>query len=183
MELGIFGIILVTCIYIMCTIKLTNKEREICMGVSVFEVARYFLSKSIPNTEYAITHLKLQKLVYYAQAWHVAITGEKLFNEKIEAWIHGPVCRELYNVYKIFGYSEIVVTTHVSEWSIPLESRKIIDDVWEAYGSLRGEYLEQLTHREDPWKQARIGLGDLELSNKEIEIETMRKYYSQFLNK
>ncbi|NRQ54500.1 Panacea domain-containing protein [Brevibacillus sp. HD1.4A] len=148
--------------------------------ISVFDVAKYFLAKSVPNSERAITHLKLQKLVYYAQAWHLALRdGKPLFHEKIEAWIHGPVCPELYNEYRSYGYSEIPPV--FQEPSIPKKQREVLDDVWEAYGSFSGGYLEQLTHKEEPWIRARAGLKEFEYSNNIISIQRMESYYKKFV--
>ncbi|MGR5987198.1 Panacea domain-containing protein [Bacillus sanguinis] len=79
------------------------------MTVDARMVAQYFLSRSTPNTDRSITHLKLQKLAYYAQAWHLALNGidQPLFKDKIEAWVHGPVCPSLYSVFKGAGRFEI----------------------------------------------------------------------------
>ena len=69
--------------------------------VSVFDVASWFLSKE------KMTHKKLQKLCYYAQAWSYAICPEPISDAKFEAWVHGPVCHELYNKYKSYGFDYI----------------------------------------------------------------------------
>ena len=60
-------------------------RREGARMTSIFEVARFFLTKE------SMTHLKLQKLCYYAQAWYLTIYGQRLFNEEFQAWLHGPV--------------------------------------------------------------------------------------------
>lgn len=67
------------------------------------KVAKYFLSKVEEDIGDGISNLKLQKLVYYAQAYHLAMYGEPLFGERVEAWEHGPVVPELYREYKIYG--------------------------------------------------------------------------------
>ena len=74
---------------------------------TVFDVALYFLNRSDSAGSYAITHLKLQKLVYYAQAWSLAVRGEPIFEEHIEAWTHGPVSPDLYRIYRNNGYNTI----------------------------------------------------------------------------
>lgn len=146
---------------------------------TALDVAKYLISKSIPNTEQAITHLKLQKLVYYTQAWHLAILDTPLFEDRIEAWVHGPVVPELYNEFRQHGYNEIIPNGFVP--NITPESKKIIDDVWEAYGRFSGGFLEQQTHREDPWIEARGGLGESDYSNNLITKESIRKYYKKFV--
>jgi uncharacterized phage-associated protein len=148
--------------------------------MSVKDVAKYFLSRSTPNTEEAITHLKLQKLVYYAQAWHLALRGTPLFKERIEAWVHGPVCPDLYYEYRDFGYQDIPPFTEGVTINDP-NTEELLDAVWEAYGRFDGKYLEELTHQEDPWLLARENLNDWSYSNNEITHESMKKFYRQVL--
>lgn len=148
---------------------------------SVFDVARYFLTKSKPGTEYAITHLKLQKIVYYAQAWHIALKNKPLFKERIEAWIHGPVCPELYDYYKEYGFEEIDPVSSKSVSINDKDTKEVLDFVWELYGNRSGKFLEQLTHQEDPWLNARGTLGEYIRSNNEISHESMYEYFSKFL--
>ncbi|GAA4828174.1 DUF4065 domain-containing protein [Paenibacillus vulneris] len=150
------------------------------MIVSVFDVANYFLQKSDPNSERSITHLKLQKLVYYAQAWHLAIIGNSLFNEKIEAWVHGPVCPDLYSRYKIYGFGVIRPAKNQTT-NIPKDTRDLLDEVWQVYGALSGVALESLTHKERPWQQARGNLSDFSPSNNVITNDSMRTYYRRLL--
>ncbi|QOS98094.1 SocA family protein [Brevibacterium sp. JNUCC-42] len=150
---------------------------------NVFEVAKYFLSKSELNTERSITHLKLQKLIYYAQAWHLAITaGDPLFEERIEAWIHGPVCPELYYKYKHYGFDEIEPVSIYEVDCTKFERKKIevLDIVWEIYGAYNGKHLEKLTHQEKPWLDARKKMDANTHSNVIISRDSMRKFYSTF---
>ncbi|WP_132946348.1 type II toxin-antitoxin system antitoxin SocA domain-containing protein [Tumebacillus sp. BK434] len=148
--------------------------------MSALRVARYLLTKSSPGTDRAITHLKLQKLVYYAQAWHLVLReGRPLFHEEIEAWVHGPVCPVLYYEYRKYGYSEIPQERDIV--FLPLDQIEIIDAIWEVYGSYSGRYLEQLTHQELPWKEAREALQENEPSNKVISHKSMAEYYSKLL--
>jgi len=141
------------------------------MKMSALTVARYFLSRSIPNTDESITHLKLQKLVYYAQAWHLALRGEKLFEERIEAWVHGPVCPDLYQEYREFGYQEIPIVDIVKINDESIE--ELLEAVWVAYGKFDGKFLEELTHQETPWLQARSNLSDQSYSNNVITSKSM----------
>lgn len=148
---------------------------------TVRDVANFFLSKSEENTEWAITHLKLQKLVYYAQAWFVTLYPHRnfLFDEQIEAWVHGPVCRELYNEYRYEGYNVLTLADNVDEPNFDPEESDALEAVWAAYGKMDGKYLEALTHNEDPWLQARQNLNEYDYSTNVITIEAMRNYYSQ----
>jgi uncharacterized phage-associated protein len=73
---------------------------------SVLDIGRYFIYLANQNHK-PITNKKLQKLVYYSQAWSLVLNNKKLFNEPIEAWVHGPAVRSLYCRYKNFGFSPI----------------------------------------------------------------------------
>jgi len=145
---------------------------------TVFEVARYFLSKSVPNTPWAITHLKLQKLAYYAQGWYLAFTGNVLFNERLEAWVHGPVSPDLFHKYRRFGHNEIPQEDFPDSRSIFTKKQlEVLDAVWEAYGEYSGKFLEELTHQELPWLEARSNLDSNDYSNEVILVDTIRSYF------
>ncbi|MFC7062628.1 Panacea domain-containing protein [Halobacillus seohaensis] len=153
----------------------------VIQNATIHDVADYFLDKGNMGTEEAITHLKLQKLVYYAQAWYVALNyGKKLFDSRIEAWMHGPVCPELYNEYRNYGYKEIERPTSSPEFIDGIT--EVLESVWEVFGSYDGKFLEELTHSEDPWINARKGLPENATSNKEIKIDDMKNFYSDYLN-
>jgi uncharacterized phage-associated protein len=148
------------------------------MATSVFDVAEYILSKKGP-----MTAMKLQKLVYYSQAWHLAWTEQPLFNEKIEAWRDGPVIPALYEVHK--GQFKLAPGFFLKQ----LKSKKmgrlskdaidVIDRIIDYYGNRDPHWLSQLTHLEDPWKNARdnIGIQDQERSTEEITHKAMFEYY------
>lgn len=138
-------------------------------------VANYFLSKSKMGTDLGITHLKLQKLVYFAQAWHLGLKGEPLFDSEIQAWIHGPVCPDLYNEYRNSSYKEL---EPVTEPEIAPGVKEVLDSVWEIYGSYDGKFLEELTHLEKPWINARENLLPDAISNNVITHKDMTEYYT-----
>ena len=136
---------------------------------SIFDVACWFLSKQ------QMTHKKLQKLCYYAQAWSYAICPEPISNAVFEAWVHGPVCRQLYDKYKDYGFSYIPQCEVPPVFS-PDES-SFLEDVWETYGGMSANSLEALTHNEAPWQKARSGLAPDVLTSRIISPEDMRDYY------
>ncbi|PFV15888.1 hypothetical protein COK96_24685 [Bacillus cereus] len=151
-------------------------------SIDVFEVANYFLSKSIPNTEYSITHLKLQKLVYYAQGWHLALNdGQKLFDEDIRAWVHGPVCPKLYEMYNHHKYFEIPPVKMPESILANTTVKETLDVVWDAYGAFDGKFLEELTHQELPWLKARENLDPDQPGNELISKDAMEKYFKGML--
>lgn len=142
------------------------------------DVGRYFLY--LANQEKKpITNKKLQKLVYYAQAWSLVLNNKKLFNEPIEAWVHGPAVRSLYVQYKKFGFEPIQEEIKASEFNISGKTKKFLDTVWQAYGKFDAGYLEMLTHSEKPWREAREGIQSSESSDNEISLKTMKSYYSK----
>jgi len=136
---------------------------------NVHDVAVYILKRHGP-----MTAMKLQKLVYYSQAWSLVWDEEPLFPERIEAWANGPVVFELYNRHR--------GTFRVFQWSgdpdaLNESQRATIDGVLGVYGRMSSQELSNLTHQEDPWKDARKGLGPGERGNREITHASMAEYY------
>lgn len=123
----------------------------------VRHVAEYFISLSEESTPLAITPLKLQKLLYYSQAYHLRDHRVPLFHEAIYAWEHGPVVPQIYRKYKNFGYLTIPHTDFeyadliTNEQKLNDDEIATINEVWEQLGHLDGKTLEELTHQEDPW--------------------------------
>lgn len=138
-------------------------------------VSDYIVRKCYENGTTA-SNKKVQKLAYYSQAWYVVFKdGKTLFPDKIEAWMHGPAIRNLWHKYKDYGYQNV---PNVSKSvNLSSETQKIIDAVFDVYGHLDAEYLEALTHREDPWLDARQGLMPYDSSNKIISVKSMRNFY------
>lgn len=142
-------------------------------------VAAFFIKKAIEEKK-PLTNKKLQKLLYYAQAWSLVIRKKLLFKEKIEAWVHGPAVRRAYLEYKKFGFNPIVkdVDTKVLA-DIPEETIELLNEVWRVYGQLDASYLELLTHSEKPWRDARNSLQSFEDSENEITAESMKNFYKE----
>jgi len=123
-----------------------------------------------------ISNLKLQKLIYYAQAWHLAIYDHPLFPEKFQAWVHGPVIPELYRTYKVFG-SKPIVAENAVRLNCDQETQDFFDELIDEYFGIDAYTLELLTHREDPWKNARKGLAPDVPSSEVINEDDMKNYY------
>ena len=138
--------------------------------VSVFDVAAFILKQLG-----AITTWKLQKLVYYCQAWSVVWDDAPLFREKIEAWANGPVVRELYNHHRRMFSISSLGKGNVS--NLNAEQKETILAVISFYGPKSSQYLSDLTHLEEPWRKARAGVPDRLRSNSEITLESMAEYY------
>ena len=98
-------------------------------------IAEYFLKKNDPDSGEGISNLIIQKLVYYAQGFHLALTnGLPLFNEPILAWEHGPVVEGLYQLYRHYGSSEIPQPNSVDLKLFTVEQIEILNEVFEVYG-------------------------------------------------
>lgn len=126
-----------------------------------------------------ISTMKLQKLVYYSQAYNLVCFDMPLFSEKIEAWVNGPVVPKLYETHKrqsVVGASDLVLSCPSGEVSD--QEISSIEHVISCLGSYNGVELSQLTHSEDPWKDARIGLQVNERSQNIITIEKIKEFYS-----
>lgn len=120
---------------------------------TALDVAKAFLKLSDPDSGDVLTNLKLQKLVYYAQGFNIALTGKPLFKEKIAAWEHGPVVPELYHTFKAFGSSQVAVDDELSENALSKEELELIAEVNKVYGQFSAWKLRDMTHNEAPWLQ------------------------------
>jgi uncharacterized phage-associated protein len=137
----------------------------------VQDVANYILSK-----KGELPAMKLQKLVYYAQAWSLVWDDAPLFPEVIEAWANGPVTPDLYNQHKgLFSVSSIASGNPKKLTSTQQET---IDKVLEFYGDKTSQWLSDLTHQEDPWVNTRKGLAAGQRGDQEITPAAMAEYYS-----
>ena len=137
----------------------------------VFDVAAYIVGKLGP-----MSSMKLQKLVYYCQAWSLVWDEASLFSETIEAWANGPVIPELFSYHRgQFTISEILIGNVDNLNANQIET---IDAVLDFYGKKQAQWLIDLSHSEKPWQSARKGLPENVSSNREISIESMAEYYS-----
>ncbi len=137
---------------------------------SVFDVAAYILKKRGP-----MTAMKLQKLVYYSQAWSLVWDEKPLFRERIEAWANGPVVRKLYESHK--GAFEVRSCPQGDPSRLTQTQRETVDAVIGYYGEKTSQWLSDLTHREAPWREARGGLAPGERGTTEITLAAISEYY------
>lgn len=142
--------------------------------VSVMDVAAYILEKQ-PSSR-PITAMKLQKLVYYSQAWALIWNEQPLFREKILAWANGPIVRELYDLHR--GAFHVTRLPQGDSRKLHPQHKEAIDKILEVYGNKSAQWLSDLTHREDPWQKGREGLKPSERGNTEISLASLEEYYS-----
>jgi uncharacterized phage-associated protein len=124
-----------------------------------------------------ISNLKLQKLLYYVQGWHLATYGEPAFNERLEAWVHGPVQPGVYGEYKHYRWKPICDPVECPKLDDKLVT--LVAGILDAYGGESGYGLEIRTHREAPWIEARNGIPPDQESNAVISHDSMRRFFTQ----
>lgn len=141
---------------------------------TVFDVALYILTQS-PQKK--IPSMKLQKLVYYCQAWSLVWDDKPIFRNKIEAWANGPVIPSLYKEHRLlFEVKTQNIKGDVSK--LTACQKETIDAILDFYGDKSSQWLSDLTHMESPWQEAREGLSDRERGSREITTASMAEYYS-----
>jgi len=130
-----------------------------------------------------VTPLTLQKLLYYIQGNYAAIYDKPLFDAPCEAWVHGPVYRNVYNLFRDFKYNPIDDDRFVplKESALPLtpEAKEVVDRVLDTFGMYSGKVLESITHKETPWLDARKGFLPDETSHAEISLDAMKAYFKK----
>lgn len=146
-------------------------------------IADYFLTKE------TMTPKKLQKIVFYAYAWFIALFNEEennitniLFDEVPEAWIHGPVFPKLYDKYRDYGWSEIPKL----DKSIKFESNQLnefLETIWYVFGQYSANNLESMTHQEDPWINARERCTLENPEDNKISIKDIFVFYNELSRK
>jgi uncharacterized phage-associated protein len=145
--------------------------------LSAQDVASYFINFCHNHGDY-ITNLKLQKLLYYAQAWYLALYNKPLFGEEIQAWVHGPVIPSVYSSYKKHSYKPIDENPSIS---LPSDISKHLEEVMEVYGGCSAFDLERMTHQSEPWIKARGGIPIDQSSNDIISQKDMKNYYARMV--
>lgn len=140
----------------------------------VFLMARAFLFIE------GMTHKKLQKLCYYAKAWYLALYDENIIHKQFQAWVHGAVQPELYDAYKGYGFDIIPKTESIH--GVPETFLSFSREIYDAYGHLSGDELEEINHSEMPWIKARGNCKPWERCTNVISEEDMKTFYRSMIN-
>lgn len=136
----------------------------------------------------AMSHLKLQKVLYYIQAYHLAYFNLPLIEDDFQAWVHGPVSRKVFNnvrdlsvLYDEIHYFQAEGEEHIEKKMAHLvkDQLELIDEIILEYGALSGIQLESLTHSESPWINARRGFGASQRCEEIISKDVMRTFYKK----
>lgn len=146
--------------------------------LTVFDIAKNFY-----NRESDMSLKKLQKLCWYAYSWYIALNNEPdeenlelLFNSRAEAWIHGPVFRDLYDDFRHNDCDKL----KSSNTDLNSEIIYFLDEVYRVYGSYTGYQLESIAIQESPWKNAR---GDLRPSQPCTNYIDEKDVFEEYLNR
>lgn len=147
--------------------------------INPFQVANWFIANTDYESGDVMTHLKLQKLLYYSHAWYLALYDEPLFSEQFEAWSHGPVLRSVYNEFKAFGFDPLTVDEEVP----PIKNETLLfhlSEILRYYGGYSAKALEKMTHEENPWRKTRGNLPLEARCEKEIDNDLIKEYFDNF---
>lgn len=130
-----------------------------------------------------ITPLGLEKMLYYINALHISKYNKPLFNDRCEAWVHGPVYKNVYNLFKDFSYNAIddprFSMLKYCDKELTDDSKKIIDLVIDTFGIYSAKILEKITHEEDVWKNARLKCSPFIDGNVEITCDDIKEYFNK----
>ena len=138
-----------------------------------------------------MSHLKLQKLLFYCDAYCLAYFDQELIEDRFEAWVHGPVSRKVYDSLKDKSilYSDLSYSGDNTERYVDLEfdklassQKELVTDVLNQLSTWTGMELEAATHREKPWAEARVGYGEADKCHVLISKETTKLFYKKELN-
>ena len=144
---------------------------------TVHDAAKYVMDHLVSDPDgNGVTSWKLQKLVYYCQAWSLVWDERALFPENIEAWADGPVCPELYKKHR-GQFNLHAGDIHGDPAALDEDAAETIDAVLKHYGNKTGRYLSDLAHMERPWIEARGDTMPGMRSTAIISHETMAEYY------
>jgi uncharacterized phage-associated protein len=136
-------------------------------------VSDFFLSLCEPDAGDTISNLKMQKLLYYAQGFFLALYNKPLFQEKIIAWQYGPVVKEVYEAYSEYSHGAIPKPRRINLKVFDEETMDFLKEIYQVYGQYSALRLMQLTHDEPPWKNTEIG--------EEITLEKMGRFFKSMI--
>lgn len=152
------------------------------VNADIVDVAAWFLLKE------SMTHKKIQKICYYAEAWSEALLDAPICqNNEFQAWVHGPVNLKLWDKFKEYGWNTIELidadqTMDELKDKFTEAQLELLENVWYTYGELTANDLEIQTHQETPWLEQRVGLNPFAPCSNIISVDTMKAYYRSISN-
>jgi uncharacterized phage-associated protein len=136
--------------------------------ITAYDVANAFVKLSDPESGDVLTNLKLQKLVYYAQGFHLAMFDEPLFADSIVAWEHGPVVVDLYHKLKDYRASQVTISDPLNTELTP-QQIGLLKEINNVFGQFSAWKLRNMTHNESPWQNTE--------RDEEISHEKLKAYF------
>lgn len=137
------------------------------------QIADWIIHKTHGN----ITHSKLQKLLYYCQAWHYTIFNEVLFDERIEAWTHGPVVPSQFSRFNNMDFFQNIKVKDCENIKLKSKTEQLLNEVVGIYNKCTDRHLELLVKREVYWRETRGNIPEFKKCQKEIQLDLMKQYY------
>ena len=155
-------------------IELVNDKSKI------YSIVQYMLLKCDD-----LTNMSIQKILYFINGFSKYFLGHRLFNDNCEAWIYGPVYRDIYDALCVF-YREFIdkkdlIKPDVIE--LTAEEKRYLDDILPFFENYSGHALKNMTHITEPWEKTRKGLGDKEISNRIIDYIDIDNYFENVIKK
>jgi uncharacterized phage-associated protein len=149
----------------------------------VFDVADFLLHLSAMEDEPEyLTEIRLQKLLYYAQAWFLVFNEAPLFDTRIEAWAHGPTIAEIHKKYSHIGPAGIPPEKEFGERLTEAE-KEFLFEIWDTYKKYSAWSLRDMATKEAPWIQARGKCGPADRCDNEVTHESLKSYFDKLLEK
>lgn len=146
-----------------------NKEK-------IIEVSRWFIYKLQMSPK------KIQKMLYLCYGYYLATyntddnnLNDEIFQNNFQAWVHGPVDPDIYNIYRTAGYANLSI--EIFENNFDEKTQKVLDYVFDKYGNITADDLESITHLQLPWKEARGKLSSIDPSTKTLSTKTIFNYF------
>lgn len=158
-----------------------TKQLELTSSHSkLYNVALYIINKLEETTP-----LALQKILYFVEGFSDRILKENLFDDSPEAWIYGPVYREIYDCFSYYKYNNINYSEVLKDYDFNLTDKEeeYLDKLILMFGCYSGKFLREMTHLTDPWIETRNGLTSDEISERIIEKDIMSKYFNEMCDK
>lgn len=164
--------------------KKSKKAVDALLGSEKHESAKIDLAiEYLLNQCEDITPLALQKALYYIQGFYYAFYKTFLFPEECQAWVHGPVYRDIYFRYRDYKFDPIDCNDEIDDTILSSSEKAIFESVAKNICCYSGKVLEKFTHSEAPWLSARGELLETELSDNVITKEDIGDYFDSVKEK
>lgn len=140
------------------------------MAYKALDIANKLIARAANSGEGELmSNMKLQKMLYYQQGFHLAYFDTPLFDDEIEAWMYGPVVPNVYNRFK--GQGSKGLEPVADEIMLSDTEETLFDEVYQVYGAYSASGLMNMTHKESPWQSTPIGVGNI------ISLEKMNVFF------